>query len=136
MSDYFGAMGTALYTRLAGGTALIAALGGTAIYQDQAPDNAVPPFVVFSHQGGAADTRQSGDDRDDLWFVRAYAVTRKAANLLDGHVDTLLHRNNLGVSGWANIWCVRADQFSLSENLPNGEKRFMSGAFYRIRLNS
>jgi hypothetical protein len=136
MSDYFGAMGTALYNRLAGGTALTTALGGTAIYMDQAPDGAAPPFVVFSHQAGAAENINSGDMRDDYWFVRAYAASRKSANLLDGHVNDLLHRNNLSVSGWTNFWCVRSEQFALSENLPNGEKRYMAGAFYRVRLDA
>lgn len=135
MSDYFGAMDTAIYNRLAGGTALIAALGGTAIYAEQAPDGAAPPYVVFSHQGGAADRRQSGDGRDDLWFVRAYAATRKTANVLDGHVCDLLDRNNLSVTGWTNFWCVRESQFALPENLPNGETRYMAGAFYRVRLS-
>jgi hypothetical protein len=135
MSDYFGAMGTAFYSRLTGGTALIAALGGTAIYQDQAPDGASPPYVVYSHQAGAADNRQGGDEREDLWFVRAYAATRPAANVLDGHISGLLHRNNLSVSGWTDIWCVREEQFALTENLPNGERRYAAGAFYRVRLS-
>jgi hypothetical protein len=133
MSDYFGAMGTALYSRLAGGTALIAALGGTAIYQDQAPDGASPPYVVYSHQAGNAETFAPGDRRNDLWFVRGYAATRPAANIIDGHASDLLQAG-LSVTGWSNFWLARETQLALVENLPNGERRYMAGAFYRVRL--
>lgn len=134
MSDFFGAMGTAILDKLAGGTALVSALGGTAIYADQAPDKAPPPYVVFSHQAGAAESDTATDARDDYWFVRAYAAKRAEANLLDGYLSDLLHRQSLTVTGWTVYWLVRETQLSMIENLPNGERRFMAGAVYRIRL--
>lgn len=134
MSDFFGAMGTALYSRLAGGTALTTALGGTAIYGDQAPDNATPPYVVFSHQSGVVEVDTADDGRDDIWFVRVYADTRAGANHIDGLLSDLLHRQTLTVSGWSVYWLVRELQLSLLDNLPNGERRFMAGGNYRIRL--
>jgi hypothetical protein len=135
MSDYFGAMGTALLGKLASGTALIAALGGTAIYGYQAPSNTEPPFVVFSHQGGGPQNLIGGDDlRDDLWFVRAYATEPADAHRIDGLISDLLHRGELTVPGWTVFWCVRETNLALVENLPNNEKRFMAGAFYRVRL--
>lgn len=139
MSDFFGAMGTALYSKLAGGTALITALGGTAIYADLAPDDTSLPYVVFSHQGGGPENIEPRDLRSDLWWIRAYASTRGAANLLDGHVSDLLHKGSLTVSGWTCFWLVREMDIALSqslvENLPSGEKVYTAGGMYRVRLS-
>lgn len=135
MGDYYGAMGTALYSKLSGGTALVSALGGTAIYVDQAPDGTNLPYVVFSHQAGGADNIIPVDLRTDLWFVRAYASARDAANLLDGHISDLLHRGSLTVSGWTCFWLVREENFALVENLPNNNRVYMAGATYRVRLS-
>lgn len=136
MADYFGMMGTALYSKLSGGTALTTALGGTAIYADQAPDNASLPYVIFSHQAGGPDNIIQRDLYNDVWFVRAYASTRGSANVLDGHISDLLHEGSLSVSGWSCFWLVREESFSLIDNLPNGEKAYMAGGSYRIRLSA
>lgn len=135
MTDIFGAMGTAIYSKLAAGTALTTALGGTAIYVDQAPDDASLPYVVFSHTAGGPENITPRDMRTHLWFVRAYASTRGAANLYDGHVSDLLHKGSLSVTGWTTFLLVREEDFSLVENLPNGDKTYMAGATYRVRLS-
>ena len=44
----FNALNAGIYTTLAAGTALTGALGGTAIYYQQAPEAAALPYVVFS----------------------------------------------------------------------------------------
>ena len=134
MSDYFGAMGTAIYGQLAAGTALISALGGTAIYADQAPDGAALPYVVFSHQGDGPDTSSGSTLREGVWFARAYAATKAAAASLDGLIDARLHTQSLNVSGWTNIWLVRELDHALVENPPNGEKIYMCGGTYRITI--
>lgn len=133
--DIFGAMGTAIYSKLAAGTALTSALGGTAIYADQAPDNTSLPYVVFNHMAGGPENITPRDYRTHLWFVRAYAATRGNANIYDGHVSDLLHKGTLSVSGWTTFWLVREEDFSLIENLPNGNKVYMAGATYRVRLS-
>ena len=135
MSDYFGAMGTAIYTKLAAGTALTGALGGTAIYADLAPDGTALPYVVFSHTAGGPDNITPRDMRSDLWFVRAYASSRATANLLDGHISDLLHKGSLSVTGWTTFWLVREMGFSLVETPPNGTRIYMAGADYRVRIS-
>lgn len=134
MTDYFGAMGTALYNTLSGGSALVSALGGTRIYCNQAPDNASRPYVIFNHQGGGPQSLTPKDMRSDVWYVRAFAATQGSANLLDGLCEVLLHKKQLTVSGYTNFWTFRESNFSRIENLPNGEKVYSSGGFYRIRL--
>jgi len=135
MSDYFGAMGTALYSKLAAGTALIGALGGTAIYGDQAPDGSALPYIVFSHSAGAPDNITPRDMRSGVWFVRAYSATKAQAAQIDGLVDDLLHEGSLSVSGWTTFWIAREEDISLIENPPNGKRIHMTGGMYRIRLS-
>ena len=50
MSAY-NALNTGIYSTLSGGTALTTALGGTAIYYQQAPDEAALPYVVWELPG-------------------------------------------------------------------------------------
>jgi hypothetical protein len=134
MSDYFGAMGTALYTTLAAGTALISELGGTAIYADYAPDSASLPFVVFSHQGGGPENISPGNLQSDVWQVRGYAETRAEANRIDGLCTDLLHRKILTVSGYTNIWTVKESNISLVEIPPDGANVYSAGGLYRVRI--
>lgn len=135
MTDIMGAMGTAIYSKLSGGTALTTALGGTAIYADQAPDGTSLPYVIFNHMAGGPENITPRDYRSHLWFVRAYAATRGSANVYDGHISDLLHKGSLTVSGWTAFWLVREEDFSLIENLPNGNKVYMAGATYHVRLS-
>lgn len=135
MTDIFGAMGTALYGKLAGSSALTTALGGTAIYVDQAPDGAVLPYVVYSHAAGGPENITPRDMRTHLWFIRVYADQRGSANIYDGLISNLLHKGSLSVSGWTTFWLAREEDFSLIDNLPNGNKVYMAGATYRVRLS-
>lgn len=105
------------------------------IYADQAPDNTALPYVVFSHMAGGPENITPRDMRTHLWFVRAYASTRAAVNRYDGHISDLLHKGSLSVSGWTTFWLVREEDFSLTENPPNGDPVYMAGATYRVRLS-
>lgn len=50
----------AIYNALAGNSALVTALGGTAIYQWLAPQNQDPPYVVYNKQAGTPRHTLSG----------------------------------------------------------------------------
>jgi hypothetical protein len=43
-------MDTAVFSKLSGSTALVTALGGTAVYKNQAPDNQPLPYVIWNWQ--------------------------------------------------------------------------------------
>jgi hypothetical protein len=133
MTDYFGAMGSALYTVLAGGSALVSELGGSAIYSQQAPDGQAGKFCVFSHQGGGPENNPAGM-RSNVWYVRAYADNEADARKIDGLIDAALTGVNFSVTGFTNFWTVREQDLSLVENLPNGKRKYSAGAFYRVRL--
>lgn len=128
-------LNAAIDARLTGGTALITALGGTAIYYQQAPDNASKPFVVWNYQGGGDENETPNRTKNLVVLVRSFASTAKTAGEIDKAVDDLLHLQTLSVTGWTNFWLARESEVSLIENLPNVEKSYMEGALYRVRLD-
>ena len=130
------ALETGLYSKLAAGSALITALGGTAIYSMQAPDNSVPPYVVFNLVFGQPENITPSDMRSQLYQVRAFAYSKATAGTLDALIDALLHRQALTVSGYTNFWSVReTDAPALVENLPSGIRVYSFGGYYRFRLD-
>jgi hypothetical protein len=130
-------LNTALFNQLSGGTALVSALGGTAIYFVQAPDEKPLPYVVWSYQAGGPENITPSDLWSELAFVRAYAETPAQAGTIDALIHARLHKQTLSISGYTNFWTVReGDAPALIDNQPNGQKAFMSGGMYRIRFDS
>src|SRR5258708_27556204 len=110
--------------------------GTPSVYVESAPDNAVLPFVVFSHQTGTELSETAHRDPDELLYVRAYAATPGAAGSIDARIDTLLHMVPLTVSGWNNIWLARLTDISLIEEDPALLRTWSVGALYRSRLGN
>lgn len=135
MSGIYNLLDAAIYSKLHGATALTSLLASTtAIYYLQAPDEAVYPFVVFSHYGGGPQNINASDLRNQLVYVRAYAKTPKLSGQIDGEISKLMNES-VSVAGYTNMWTKREmDVPPLVENKENGEKIYSSGAVYRIRL--
>jgi hypothetical protein len=135
MSDLLGDTSVALYTTLAGGTALTALLAGTtSVYESQAPDKSTYPFVVFNHQGGGPDNINPSEIESNLWLVKVYSATSaKSASDIFAQADALLHRKNISIGSAKTFWCCREQNVKLVENPPNGVIRYMRGGIYRIR---
>lgn len=133
MSDYLGAMGTAIYTVLTGGSALVAELGGSLIYNGYAPDGQSRPYIIFNHQGGGPENNPAGM-RNNVWVIRAYADTLAKAAAIDKQIDTLLDGNNFSVTGFTNFWTVRESDIALVETPPDGGRIHVAGGIYRIRV--
>jgi len=127
---------TAIYSKLSAGTALTALLAGTtSIYHLQAPDNATLPYVVFSHAAGGDENQTPIRRKNNLVFVRGYSnVSALAAGSIDAQVDALLHAGTLTVTGWNNFWLCREQDLENIDNLPSGEKVWMAGGYYRLRI--
>lgn len=136
MTDHLSPTATALYSAMTGSTALTSLLAGTtSVYDTQAPDSATYPYVVFSLQDGRPDNIAPSDMQSDLWFVRAYTQgSMKAADTIKAAFDGVIHKKVLSVTGWTNFWTVRETDLRSIENLPSGQRVYMSGGFYRIRL--
>lgn len=131
----FNALNTAIYSKLSGGTALVSALGGTAVYYLQAPDSANPPFVVWSYQAGGDDNLTPHRMKNNVLNVRCYGQTPAQSGSIDALVDARLNRATLSITGWTNFYTTREMDMSLIETEPNGRKNYVSVGFYRIRLS-
>ena len=115
-------------------TALLA--NGTAsIFSMQAPDNATLPYVVFNHQGGGDENLDAHRTKNTVKFIRAYSqVSEAQAGSIDAQIDAAMHKQTLSVSGWTNFWTAREEDLSAVENLPSGQKIYMVGGLYRVRI--
>lgn len=130
-------LNAAVFSQLTGGTALINALGGTAIYWLQAPDNAPLPYVIFSEASGLCENVNPSDLRDMVYFIRAWAQQPAQAGSLDKLIHDRMHNQTLNVAGYANFWTFRElDAPPLVVTQPNNENVYMAGAHYRIRLTN
>ena len=130
----FNALNAAIDTRLSGGTALISALGGTAIYHGIASENKALPFVVWSYAAGMAENMTPNASVNEIVYIRAYAQTAKQAGQLDGMVASLME-TNLTVTGWSNFWLAREEEIYLPETDEAGKTTWSCGAYYRVRLD-
>lgn len=126
-------LNAAIYSQLKGGTALVTALGGTAIYHLRAPEKAPLPYVVFSWQGGGDLNIDPNTTNETVQFIRCYAAADAQAGTIDGLIKNLLHRQGLTVTGYNTVWCWREGDYETVETTA-GVNTYTQGGFYRIRI--
>jgi hypothetical protein len=131
---------SALYTRLAAGTALTALVGGTTspkIYHNQAPEDVDPPFLVYTWMGGGYTHETPGVWADGVLMVMAFSeVDQKSAGAIAQAVFNLLDRQPLTVTGWGNP-ALFAEAPHVQEDVTDesGITTYQCGDEYRIMLN-
>lgn len=126
---------TGLYSKLSAGTALIAELGGTFIYNKLAPQSTNPPYVIFQQQGGGDVNDTPIRSRNILYTVFGCARTPEAAAAIDRDIDATLHNQTLTVSGWSNYWLARETDVQFVELDAAGLEIFRTGAIYRAMMD-
>jgi hypothetical protein len=131
--NFFGTLNTTIYNTLSG-TALTSALGGTAIYYLQAPDDAAMPYVVWNWQSSVDDNMTPSRMKNSIVNVRSFASRPAQSGTIEAIIDGYLHGQTLSVSGWSNFWTAKELDFSDVITEPNGEKTYVSGGLYRIRI--
>lgn len=129
------ALETALYNKLTGTAALITELGGTYIYNKQAPQSPAAKYVIFNQQGGGDVNDTPIRERNVLYSVFGIATTQEAAAAIDSDIDTALHLAPLTISGWSNIWLARETDVNFSEVDSGGVTRYRCGAIYRVIMD-
>ena len=129
-------LNAALYTKLQSTSGVTGLLSGTtAIYSMQAPDNAALPFIVFNTQGGGDENDTAHRTKNLVIFVRAYSkVSEAQSGSIDSAVDAALHLSSLNVSGWSNFWLAREEDLSAVEIPTSGQKIWMNGGLFRVRI--
>lgn len=135
MSSPFTDLNTAIHNKLIGSTALVTALGGTAIYYIQAPEGQATPFVVWSYQSSGAENINPSSLHSSLIFIRCYDTNPARAGTVDGLIDAAINGQTLTVSGWTNYWTAREEDFVIIENPPSQAPIYAVGAFYRINMD-
>lgn len=131
------ALNSAIYSKLQTTSAVTSLLSGTtAIYNLQAPEAAVLPYVIFNTSSEIDENETQNRTKNVLVSIRAYSGSSAAqAGSIDNAIDTALHLVPLTVSGWANFWMAREQGIELVENQPSGKPIFSMGADYRVRLD-
>ncbi len=128
------ALETALYNTLSGGTALTALLaGGTAapsIYNQQAPDEAAFPYVVFALQGG-------GDENSHRDFRAISAVLDRLKNAGEGRAVFIIHHVRKNAGDGAGVDEVRGAGFSgyADAIVRLYKRRGSAGAHYEMKFD-
>lgn len=129
------AIETGLYSALTAGTALIAELGATAIYNHHAPQGIARPYIVFMHTGGGHENINPSDLQNHLYLVKAVADGSKRAGTIDDLVIDLLHGGTLTVAGYTNIRTAREQEVQMTETIRDGKVVYHCGGYYRIRID-
>jgi hypothetical protein len=126
-----------IYDKLTGGTALVALLAGsTSVYNIQAPDSATLPYVVFSHWSGGVEPTMPGNMINKNMFIRGYTKkSAAAAGSIDTAIGALLDGSSISVSGYTNFWLKKEQEFENVDNLANGEKVWMCGHEWKVRID-
>jgi hypothetical protein len=130
-------LATALYSKIAGGTAVTAQLAGTtAVYDTVIPQSATYPCVVFQQQAWGVETLDP-QRREDAWItIKAVGtVSYRQAGSIDNSLDLLLDGGSLSVTGHNVLWCKRQSQIRYSEPRAGGGYYYHQGGIYRIRLS-
>lgn len=130
----YNALNAAIHNRLTGGTALISAIGGTAIYHGIAPESSNLPYVIWSYTAGGAENMTPNASVAEIVYIRAYANTAKKAAEIDAQIAALM-QTNLTVTGWNNYWLAREAEYFLPEIDDAGVTTWSCGANYRVRLD-
>jgi hypothetical protein len=126
---------TALYNALAGSAALISELGGTLIYNKQAPQAPGDNYVIFSQQAGGDVNDTPIRERNILYTVFGVALTQEKAGAIDTDIDGTLHLAELTITGWSNLWLARETDVNISQIDSGGVNRYHVGAIYRVIMD-
>ena len=136
MSDEL-AIDAALYSKLTGGTALVAALAsGTPIWNSEVPEGSSYPVVVFGLSSGMDDNACPWRNKNMMYFAKAISTTSLAqSGSIDALVDALLNGGTISPTGWACYWMRRASTIRYVEYDPaSGTRYYHTGGIYRVRV--
>ena len=126
------AVDDAVFDKLASGTALIAALGGTAIYWQVANQGTAFPYVVYFQSSGIDENRSPRRTRRMMYTVKAVSDDPDEAGDLDAYLDALLHKQTLTVTGYGNYRTYRENDVEYLEQTNEGLTVYHRGAQYGI----
>ena len=117
----------------------LAAVVGSRIFADVAPQDAAMPQVIFQMQAAQPDSVGVGGTRiltNGLWLVKAIDQTESYAGLLKtaaDRIDTVLHGLVGDTVSWVTVDnCVRQEPFRMAEDDPSGRQYRHLGGLYWV----
>ena len=125
----------AIYDKLYANASILTAVG-TRIFRGVAPQMATYPLIVFMQIAGGTISETPVDAADPLYLVSAVSeISPAEAETLAGYIETALHRSELTVSGWTNIWTAVETHLETVQLPGDGRPLWQAGRFVRFRLS-
>ena len=124
-----------LFDHLAGYSALITALGGTAIYNKVIPLSASLPALVYSVASGGEDNDSPLEGVDVTFLVKAVSDDSREAETLADLVYARLHNATVALDAWSNYHTELTQLVDYSEREKDGDVYYHTGGLYRIRAS-
>lgn len=131
------AIRTALYTRLTSDATLTALLASAAsIYDEQAPQGATKPYIVFSRPSQVVTARGFGGDGvdNDVWQIKAITTGAKAdaGDAIAARIAVRLDHHKLVVASHRTLLVQRESGIRYAEN-KDSTLVWHIGGLYRIQ---
>ena len=141
MATSINPIGKALFTKLTGASALTSLLSaGTAgVFEDIAPQNEAPLYVVFNAQAPSTPTYAFGSAtvkfEDAIYQVKAVGEghSAAAAGTAADKIDDALNGATLTITGYTSVQGVRLQNIAYPEIAAGGKRFNHRGALYRVR---
>jgi protease II len=130
------ALGTALYSHLTGGTALMALLasGTASVFYGQASPGARPPYVVFKVNSDTNEHVYPGETRVFVVDVKGIATSGYAATQIGDAIDARMKSDIGAVSGFGLFRQDREVGIEYQE-AGDGQTFWHDGGRFRITLS-
>jgi hypothetical protein len=128
----FNHMGSAICGRLTGVGGTV--VWGSRVYDQQAPQNAVLPYVVFTWIGGGRANETPYDSFDIDYQVVCVASSLADARRGAEHISQALTDIPLSVPGYTMFRAAEGDGVARVDNL-EGRQYWQRGAEYTFRLS-
>jgi hypothetical protein len=132
------ALETAIYGKLAGGTALtsLLAAGSASIYNGQPPRDATLPWVTFSLASGIEQNNNVVRMQRMTYLVKGVASSVYAAGAIADAADALLHDTTLTVTGYTVFLVGRTSVVRYQERDPVGNVIGHAGGEYVVWMQT
>lgn len=125
-----------LYTKLTGNSNLTTELGGSYVYNPDAPQGQARPYVIAVHSGGGHLNITPSDIQHHRYLVKAVADEPKRAGTIDGLIVSALHQQTLTVAGYTNYATWAEDEVQYTEVARDDTIIYHRGHYYRIRIDA
>jgi hypothetical protein len=114
-------------------TDLLADTVNSSIYQSQAPDNSLYPFVIFNKMSDTEDNDTAHRIVNSIYQVRGFTkVDMKSAQAIAEAADGLLHNKTLTITGFAQLRLIRIGGVEFVENQQSTDKVYSAGSLFRL----